>query len=224
MTADAIVIDYGHGVDTPGKRYRFTDHNNFECFEYLTNRITAALLIEKLVRAGYEVYDCVAKKQWRLQDMDAAWSWGRLEQRDVTLNARTFYANTIPNSIVLSLHSNAVGYKNAGPSLSPRGGGFFTSPGETASDEIAELLYEAFVEAFEDEPVSMMKGQLADGDHDYEARFTMLTKTKMPAVLGEMLFFVNIDDARYLMSRHGQEVIADAYFEGITPFLSKRRL
>ena len=173
MTADAIVIDYGHGVDTPGKRYRFTDHNNFECFEYLTNRITAALLIEKLVRAGYEVYDCVAKKQWRLQDMDAAWSWGRLEQRDVTLNARTFYANTIPNSIVLSLHSNAVGYKNAGPSLSPRGGGFYTSPGETASDEIAELLYEAFVEAFEDGAVGgrgpRLRSTLHHADQDQDA-------------------------------------------------------
>ena len=47
----------------------------------------------------------------------------------------------------------------------------------------------------------------------------MLTKTVAPAVLGEMLFFVNIDDARYLMSDHGQDVIAHTYYSGIAPYI-----
>ena len=67
----------------------------------------------------------------------------------------------------------------------------------------------------------MLDGDTRDGDHDMEARFWMLTKTKAPAVLGEMLFFVNIDDARYLMSEHGQQVIAQAYFDGIVGYLTQ---
>lgn len=219
MKYEAIVIDYGHGAETPGKRYRFTDYGNFECREYITNRITAALLIEKLLRAGHRVFDCVAKREWTLADLDASWSWGRLEQRDIALASRVMYANSIPHSFVLSLHSNAVGYKNVGPSLTARGGSMYTSPGQTKSDEIAEILHMTFTDAFQDEPVFMLKGQMQDGDHDYEARFTMLTKTKAPAVLGEMLFFVNIHDARYLMSRTGQEVIAQAYYDGVSAFL-----
>ena len=95
----------------------------------------------------------------------------------------------------------------------------YTSPGQTAADQIAESIYNAFVKSFKSEPVYMQRGDLSDGDHDREARFSMLTKTVAPAVLGEMLFFVNIDDARYLMSDHGQEVIAYAYYTGIAPYI-----
>ena len=216
-----LVLDYGHGSDTPGKRYRFTDHDDFECREYMTNRLTAAILIPMLVEKGYRVYDCVADRYWTADDIQGDWCWHQLEQSDVPLSIRTLRANRISRSMVLSLHSNAVGYSNVGPSLKPRGGVMYTSPGETRSDAIAEALWHSFTKAFEDEPVFMRGGDTRDGDHDMEARFWMLTKTRAPAVLGEMLFFVNIDDARYLMSEHGQQVIAQAYFDGIVGYLTQ---
>lgn len=218
---DAIVIDYGHGQDTAGKRYTFLTHGGLECREYKTNRMTAALLIPMLLDSGVKVYDATARREWRKQDIDAGWCWHSLEQKDTSLGARVRYANSIPNSFLLSLHSNAVGYANKGPSQNARGGCMYTSPGNTASDGIAEDLYQAFTRVFDGEPVFMQKGDTSDGDHDREARFYLLTKTRQPAVLAEMLFFVNIDDARYLLSSRGQEVIAKGYFDGVSQHLRR---
>lgn len=220
-TYRAIVIDYGHGEETPGKRYTFTDHGDLICREYKTNRMTAARLIPMLLRAGFRVFDAVARREWTRKDVEAedCFCWRTLHQGDVSLKARVWYANTIKGSFLLSLHSNAVGYSNKGKGLRPRGGIMYTSPGETASDAIAESLYDAFARAFETEPVFMRKGDTSDGDHDYEARLYMLTKTRGPAVLGEMLFFTSIDDARYLLSPEGQDVIAGAYFDGVAGYL-----
>ena len=219
MKYETLVIDYGHGEDTPGKRYKFTDYDDLECREYITNRMTAARLIKLVLEAGYKIYDCVADKHWTLQDISSCWSWKSLHQEDVSLNTRVRRANKIPNYFLLSLHSNAIGKSHVGKSLNARGAVMYTSPGNTFSDEIAENLYETFVKAFKDEPVHMRRGDMSDGDHDAEARFSMLVYTWGPAVLGEVLFFVNIDDARYLMSEHGQDVIAQGYFDGIKKYL-----
>ena len=217
---DGVCIDYGHGEDTPGKRYRFTDHDDFECREYMTNRITAARLIKLLLESGRRVYDIVADKEWKLEDVQAAdWCWHKLEQSDVGLSARVAVANKRPSWLVVSTHSNAIGYQNVGESLSARGACFYTSPGQTASDEVSEALHWAFVKAFEGEPVHVRRGEMKDGDHDYEANFFILRKTRGSAVLGEVLFFVNYEDARYLMSAHGQAVIAQAYYDGVAPFV-----
>ena len=219
---DAIVIDYGHGSDTPGKRYTFATHDNLECREYQTNRMTAARLIPMLLRAGFKVYDATARRQWTREDIDAGdWCWHSLKQEDTSLGDRVRYANGIPDSFLLSLHSNAVGYANVGPSQRARGGCMYTSPGHTYSDILGEELYQSFVRAFATEPVFMQKGDISDGDHDREARFYVLTKTTGPAVLGEMLFFVNIDDARYLLSSEGQDVIAQGYFDGVAGYLRR---
>lgn len=220
MKYKTVVIDYGHGENTPGKRYTFTDHDNFECREYITNRMTAQRLIKLLINAGHSVYDCVADRFWQSHHVNCnSWSWESLHQREVSLSTRVRRANAIPDNFLISLHSNAIGYSNTGPSLNARGGVMYTSPGQTNSDKIAESLYESFTAAFENEPVHMRRGDMSDGDHDNEAKFYMLTKTRGPAVLGEMLFFVNIQDARYLMSEHGQDVIAQGYFDGIKDYL-----
>ena len=168
MHYNTVVIDYGHGESTPGKRYTFTDYDNLECKEYITNRMTAARLIRSLLREGYRVYDCVADRHWVLKDTPCCWSWKDLHQEDVPLSTRVKRANKIPKSFLLSLHSNAIGYSNVGPSLNARGGVMYTSPGQTKSDTIAESIYEAFTKAFENEPVYMRRGDLADGDHDNE--------------------------------------------------------
>jgi N-acetylmuramoyl-L-alanine amidase len=59
----------------------------------------------------------------------------------------------------------------------------------------------------------------ADGDQDAEAQFYVLRKTVAPAVLGEVGFFTNINDARFLDSEQGQRRIARAYLDGIRPFI-----
>lgn len=216
-----IVIDYGHGKQVAGKYYVFTDHNDFEVREWITNRMTAARVIRLCVLGNRPHYDCVADKIWTREEvLSPDWGWERLCADDIPLSTRTNRANQRPDWIVLSLHSNAVGYTNKGPSQSARGGVMYTSPGQTDADPIAQSIHNAFVRAFGSEPVHMRSGDTRDGDNDMEAKFWMVRKTKGPAVLGEMLFFVNIDDARYLMSSHGQDVIAHAYYGGVAAFIS----
>ena len=131
MHYNTVVIDYGHSEATPGKRYKFTDYDNFECKEYITNRMTAARLIKLLLEEGYDVYDCVADKSWKLKDITLCWSWKSLYQKEVSLRTRVQRANKIPNNFLLSLHSNAIGYSNVGPSLNARGAVMYSSPGQS---------------------------------------------------------------------------------------------
>lgn len=221
-----VCIDYGHGGRdpvtgeylTPGsKQYTFPD--GLFVGEGITNRMTAALLIGHLLGAGIRVWDCVAQKEWH-----RAPHWTELEQRNIGLGNRTSYANrTCSMALLLSIHSNAIGMTIAGPSQSARGTVFFTSPGRTTSDGVAGTLYEAFERAFEDEPVHTLRGDWNDGDVDHEANFHVLRETRGSAVLGEVLFFTNRQDAEYLLSEHGQHVIAEAYFDGIAPWLISTR-
>ncbi len=217
-----LVVDYGHGRETPGKYYEFADHDGLVCREWITNRMTAARVIEQMVNSGRRVYDVVADRYWTEADVNAPdWGWMKLESSDPPLSARYRRANEHRHGLGISFHSNAVGYSNKGPSLSARGGCIYTSPGNTDSDVIAEWMYIEFVWAFAKESVFIQKGDLSDGDHDREARFAMLTKTAGTWVLPEMLFFVNIEDARFLLSDHGQRVISGAYVDALLPFVEK---
>ena len=63
----------------------------------------------------------------------------------------------------------------------------------------------------------------SDGDVDYEADFHLLTRTVGAAVLIESGFFDNWDDARRLMSRAGQRMLAHSYLEGIMKYLKRTR-
>lgn len=94
----------------------------------------------------------------------------------LTLKERAQIANQASASFFLSIHCNAGG-----------GHGFeaYTSPGETMADRCATLLLKQYKKKFTSRP---MRSELGDGDVDKEARFTVLTRTYMPAVLFELEF------------------------------------
>ena len=221
MTYDGIVVDYGHGgmidgkYQTAGKQYCFTDHEDYWIGEGITNRKTAAFLIKLALRSGIRVWDCVKKCEWTRDP-----EWTELEQTDPSLGSRVTYANEGERrkAIYLSLHSNAIGSSSTGPSLSARGVVMYTSEGQTSADPIAESITEAFKKHVAPD-VPVRRGDRADGDQDAEAQFYVLRKTVAPAVLGEVGFFTNINDARFLDSEQGQRRIARAYLDGIRPFV-----
>ena len=221
MRFEGVVVDYGHGglidgeYQTSGaKQYTFTDHDNWWVGEGVVNRQIAAKLIALLIEQRIPVYDCVAKKQWTV-----APSWEELQQKDVSLVERVAYANQHHKCVFLSLHANAIGDGIEGKSQAPRGVSFFTSKGQTGSDVVASRLYAAFTEALKDEDMRVRRGNWEDGDQDHEASFYVLRKTWSSAVLGEVGFFTNWDDAQYLTSEDGQRVIARAYLNGVLSFL-----
>jgi len=104
---------------------------------------------------------------------------------------------------VVSIHSNGGG-----------GHGFevYTSPGETTSDRIATE-YANWIKKFF--PMMRFRSDYADGDVDKEARFTVLTRTSIPAILTENLFMDNRADLALLRNDSIRSRIALAHFKMI---------
>ena len=193
-----ILIDAGHGIDTPGKR---SPDGLFR--EYLWNRQVSDLLLSGLRTIGFDV-DLVVT-----------------ETNDISLRTRAMRVNRIcdrlgaKNVLLLSIHSNAAGdgrsWQNA------QGWSCYTSPGNTRADGLAESLYDSFARTF---PDRKMRRDLTDGDSDIEASFYLLTKTKCPAVLLENFFFDNREECAWLLQEGTRARIANAIIRGLMNFLS----
>ena len=192
-----ILIDPGHGIDTPGKR---SPDGKF--LEYLWNRQIADLLLNRFM----------------MMDIDA--SLVVTETNDISLATRVQRVNRIcskvgaSNVILLSIHSNAAG--DGSKWMSAQGWSCYTSKGETKSDVIAECLYDAFEAEFADRKI---RKDMSDGDRDWEENFYVLQKSKCPAVLLENFFYDNRDECAWLLKDETKERIADTIVKGITQYI-----
>ena len=192
-----ILIDPGHGIDTPGKR---SPDGKF--LEYLWNRQIADLLLNRFM----------------MMDIDA--SLVVTETNDISLSTRVQRVNRLcskvgaSNVILLSIHSNAAG--DGSKWMSAQGWSCYTSKGETKSDAIAECLYDAFEAEFADRKI---RKDISDGDRDWEENFYVLQKSKCPAVLLENFFYDNRDECTWLLKDETKERIADTIVKGITQYI-----
>lgn len=124
---------------------------------------------------------------------------------DIPLSERVSKANKYiflgkENVIYVSIHANAGG---------GRGIEVFTSPGQTASDEIATVFLKKLGIVF---PDVRKRTDYSDGDADKEANFYVLKKTIMPAVLTENFFMDNKAECmNILMTESGRDRIALAH-------------
>lgn len=136
---------------------------------------------------------------------------------DLTLKKRVEDANKIGKQfkwpIYISTHANASALHLA------RGYEVYSSPGDTKSDQLAEWHYECVAKLFGNK--IKMRPDVSDGDHDKEARFYVLTQTKMPAILIEHLFFDNYQDALLLMREDVQDCFAYAQVYTILRYIEK---
>lgn len=192
-----ILIDPGHGIDTPGKR---SPDGKF--LEYLWNRQIADLLLDRFMIMGIDASLVVT------------------ETNDISLATRVQRVNRIcskvgaSNVILLSIHSNAAG--DGSKWMSAQGWSCYTSKGETKSDLIAECLYDAFETEFSDRKI---RKDMSDGDRDWEENFYVLQKSKCPAVLLENFFYDNRDECAWLLKDETKERIADAIVKGIVQYI-----
>lgn len=195
-----ILLDPGHGIDTPGKR---SPDGTFR--EYLSNRQIADLTLAKMRSQGIDA-DLVVT-----------------ETNDIPLRTRAMRVNKVcarlgaSNVLLLSIHSDAAG--NGKTWMTGKGWSCYTTPGKTKSDALAECLYGSFTKAF---PDHRMRRDLTDGDSDKEADFYIIAKTKCPAVLLENFFFDNREECAFLLMPETRERIADAIVAGVKDYLSKR--
>lgn len=192
-----ILIDPGHGIDTPGKR---SPDGKF--LEYLWNRQIADLLLDRFMIMGIDASLVVT------------------ETNDISLSTRVQRVNKVcskvgaSNVILLSIHSNAAG--DGSKWMSAQGWSCYTSNGETKSDLIAECLYDAFEAEFADRKI---RKDISDGDRDWEENFYVLQKSKCPAVLLENFFYDNRDECAWLLKDETKERIADAIVKGIIQYV-----
>lgn len=193
-----ILIDAGHGIDTPGKR---SPDGSF--LEYLWNRQVADLVLPGLRVYGYDADLLVT------------------ETNDITLRTRAMRANRVcdrmgsSNVLLVSIHSNAAG--NGKSWMNATGWECHTSPGKTRSDALAECFYKSFSAAF---PEKRMRRDLSDGDSDKESNFYILTKTRCPAVLLENFFYDNRDECAWLLLDGTKARIASAIVGGIRKYIN----
>ena len=132
---------------------------------------------------------------------------------DVALTARADMANAWRADAFVSIHCNAAVNRQA------HGFEVFTSPGQNRSDVLAEEIIKAVALAF---PALRIRRDMTDGDSDKEARFTVLTRARIPAVLVEMAFISNPAEERMLASVDFQQRMAGAIATGILRFLGVR--
>lgn len=192
-----ILIDPGHGIDTPGKR---SPDGKF--LEYLWNRQIADLLLDRFIIMGVDASLVVT------------------ETNDISLATRVQRVNRVcskvgaSNVILLSIHSNAAG--DGSKWMSAQGWSCYTSKGETKSDVIAECLYDAFETEFADRKI---RKDMSDGDRDWEENFYVLQKSKCPAVLLENFFYDDRDECAWLLKDETKERIADTIVKGIVQYI-----
>ena len=193
-----ILIDNGHGENTPGKR---SPDGKFR--EYLYAREVAVAIERRLLMQGYDV-ELITR-----------------ETIDVPLEERARRVNEIcgrvgaGNVVLVSIHCNAS--KN-GEWGKARGWSAYTSKGKTKSDELATMLY---VEAGHNFTGQTIRKDFSDGDPDWEESFYVLKKTKCPAVLTENFFMDNKQDVSYLLSLEGRTQIVRTHVDALINYVAK---
>lgn len=188
-----VLIDNGHGSNTPGKcspdgRLR----------EYAYTREIAERLVMELRKNGIDAERIVK------------------EEIDVPLAERCRRVNEYKASeaILVSIHCNAAG--NGSDWMSARGWEAWTSVGKTKSDKLAACLYEDAEHCL---PGMKIRKDMADGDPDKESQFYILRHTNCPAVLTENLFQDNREDVEFLLSEEGKRAIVSLHVRGIMKYL-----
>lgn len=189
-----VILDNGHGVETPGKRSPDGTHR-----EWRRCRDIAADIAARLCACGIESSLLVP------------------EDSDVPLPVRCRRANTLadahPGAVLVSIHNNAAG--DGSRWLGASGWCVFVAPeaGERARRLAALLHCEA--------AARNLLGNRARAPRGYlEAPLAICRHTKCPAVLTENMFQDNRGDVAFLASAEGKEAIASLHVDALLKYFN----
>jgi N-acetylmuramoyl-L-alanine amidase len=192
-----ILIDNGHGLNTPGKR---SPDGKF--LEATYTREIARRIVAELLDRGYDAELLVP------------------ENEDISLSERISRVNAHcqalgkSNVILVSIHVNAAG--NGSKWMNATGWSVYTCKGQTESDRLAECLYEAAMKNF---PGRNIRTDFSDGDSDWEEGFYILKHSLCAAVLTENFYMDSRADLEYLLSSAGKQAVVDTHVQGIVKWL-----
>ena len=193
-----ILIDNGHGVNTPGKR---SPDGRFR--EYAWAREIARAIVADCKDLGYDAELLVT------------------EEYDVCLSARCYRANCWcdrlgkRNVLLVSIHVNAAGKGDRW--YNATGWSAYTCKGQTRSDKLADCLYK---QAGLWLPGHRLRMDYSDGAPDIESDFAILKKTACPAVLTENGYQDCEESLLFLESNEGKEAIIGLHVDGILDFIN----
>ena len=189
-----VLIDNGHGENTPGKcspdgRLR----------EWAYSREIADKVVSGLRKLGIDAERIVK------EDTDVP-----LSERCKRANA--IYKETGKKAILVSIHCNAAG--TGSNWMNAKGWSVFVSNNASGnSKKLAECLSESALSI----PVQVRKPM--PGQLYWQQNLAICRDTNCPAVLTENLFQDNKDDVEYLLSREGKDAVVRIHIEGIAKFL-----
>ena len=190
-----VILDAGHGIDTPGKRSPIWSINT-QLFEWKFNRDIVDSIIGYLQVANISYVKLIEESQ------------------DIPLKERVDRINTIYKEnkdkykvYLISVHGNA-----ADNAPTANGIEVFTSIGETKSDVIAEIFYSKLKNlGWKMRPNRSNKG-------GKEENFYILKNSHCPAILTENGFYTNEEECKKMLDLYWLKVIAFAHYIAIQDF------
>lgn len=190
-----ILIDNGHGVDTPGKRS--TDKR---LLEYKYTREIAARVVMKLQEKGYDAERIV------------------MEAEDISLATRCRRVNNYCNSLgkenvcLVSIHVNAASRDGKWHDAS----GFSAHVAMKSSERSKRLARMLWEEAIE----KGLRGNRSIPAEKYKPQnLAMCRDTKCAAVLTENMFMDNKKDVDFLLSEEGRTAVVNTHVDAIIKYV-----
>lgn len=195
MVKMKIIIDNGHGIETPGK---CSPDNRLR--EYAYCREIAQMVSRELSLHGYETLLLVPGE-----------SDTPLKERVGRVNGWARKLGT-KNVVLVSIHNNAAG--NGSKWHTARGFSVFVSSNASTNSK-------ALAKIFTDNATAMglMGNRSVPPAKYWEKSLAMTRDTICPAVLTENLFMDNEDDLAYLFSEEGKRSIVELHVKSITEYI-----
>jgi N-acetylmuramoyl-L-alanine amidase len=190
-----IILDAGHGKETPGKRWTFGDKTLYE-WEYTRE-------LSKRIKTVCD--------QLNIKCIQA-----NTDETDPSLTARANNINKIVRQeaelgnqcLMISLHGNASAKHDA------TGWEVFSTVGTTNSDKFANIMCKEFSKVFPDKRLRGHK----------EKNFTVLYKCACPCVLTENFFYDYKPDFDIMTSEEGLQKITDLHVWSICDYIEYEKI
>lgn len=194
-----VIIDNGHGKNTPGKCAP-----DKSLFEWQWTREIASMLCMRLY--GINTIQTVILVP---------------EEHDVSLKERVRRVNTIVHDakiagkevLLISIHINAAGHgtwKTAS--------GWSVWVANNASEKSKLFAQIAYSEALS---LHLKGNRVVPKEQYWSSNFYILKNTLCPAVLTENMFMDNQEDVQFLNSEKGKEMIVKLHYNAILKYIEK---
>ncbi len=185
-----VILDNGHGVNTPGKRSPvWSDGTQLLEWEYTRNIVKYITPILDSCKISYTILVP--------ETVDLS-----LTDRVIRAN-KVYKANTDKKVYLVSIHGNAADNKNA------NGIEVFTSKGTTLSDKIVPIFYKEL------EKLGWVMRPTSKTKLDKEEDFYIIKNTICPAILTENGFYTNEKECKLMLKKEIQQKIAELHANAI---------